>query len=165
MDIANRDRRLLAEIETGLPLVPRPYAAVGARLQMSEAEVIARLRELVAAGVITRFGVIVRHRELGYRANAMVVWDVEDSVVAATGARMAAETCVTLCYRRPRRPGWPYNLFCMIHGTDRPTVLEQVASMRRDLGLETVPYAVLFSTRAYKQQGARYQTRTTLEIA
>ncbi|MCG8356016.1 MAG: AsnC family protein [Kiloniellales bacterium] len=151
------DLDLIAALQDGLPLVPRPYACLGQRIGLSEAEVIARLRGLIDRGVIRRFGVIVRHRALGYRANAMVVWDLPEAEVGAAGARLAALPYVTLCYRRPRRlPDWPYNLFCMIHGTDRDEVLCQVAAAARDCGLEKAMREVLFSTRCFKQRGARY---------
>ena len=44
-------------------------------------EVLDGLRSLVASGVISRLGVVVRHHELGWRANAMTVWDVPDARV------------------------------------------------------------------------------------
>jgi DNA-binding Lrp family transcriptional regulator len=150
-----RDRRLLAALQDGLPFVERPYAAVGARIGMPEDEVIARLRALLADGVIRRFGLVVRHRELGYDANAMAVWDVPDDRVDEAGRRIAGIEFVTLCYRRPRRPpDWPYNLFCMIHGRDRDTVRAQVRTVTGIAGLEARPHAVLFSGRRFKQRGA-----------
>jgi DNA-binding Lrp family transcriptional regulator len=64
--------------------------------------------------------VVVRHHELGYRANAMVVFDVPDAEVDRIGGQLAAEAGVTLCYRRSRSlPHWPYNLYCMVHGRSR----------------------------------------------
>lgn len=157
MELNGRDRRLLAAIQDGLPLVPRPYAAIGDTLGMGEVEVIAGLRRLIEGGVIKRFGVIVRHRELGYRANAMVVWDVPDERVGDAGRTLAALPFITLCYRRPRRlPVWPYNLFCMIHGRDRDAVEALVDQASAAAGLEGLPRAVLFSRRRFKQRGARY---------
>ena len=157
MELNDRDRRLIAAIQDGLPLVPRPYAAIGERIGIGEAEVIAGLRRLIADGVIKRFGVIVRHRELGYRANAMVVWEVSDARVGDAGRNLAALPFVTLCYRRPRRPpAWSYNLFCMIHGRDRGTVEALVDQASAVAGLEDLPRAVLFSRRRFKQRGARY---------
>lgn len=151
------DRRLLAALEDGLPLVARPFAAIARRAGLSEDEAIARLRRLLAAGVAKRFGVIVRHHELGYRANAMAVWDVPDEAVDAVGRKAADFDFVTLSYRRPRRPPeWPYNLFCMVHGRDRETVRAQIARLEADLGLTQRPKAVLFSSRCFKQCGARY---------
>lgn len=157
MELSERDRRLIAAIQDGLPLAPRPYAAIGDGLRMSEAEVIAGLRRLIESGVIKRFGVIVRHRELGYRANAMVVWDVPDGRVGDAGRTLAALPFVTLCYRRPRRlPVWPYNLFCMIHGRDRDAVEELVEQASAAAALAGLPRAVLFSRRRFKQRGAHY---------
>ena len=83
--------------------------------------------------------------------------DVPDADASAIGERMAAESGVTLCYRRPRRlPDWPYNLFCMIHGRERTRVLRRVDDLRRELGIRALPHAVLFSGRCFTQHGARY---------
>ena len=116
-------KALIEAISEGLPLVKKPYAEIASRLHCSEAEVIDGIREITSRGDLKRFGVVVRHRKLGYRANGMVVWDVPDDVTAEIGGRLAALDFVTLCYRRPRRlPDWPYNLFAMIHGRDRVAV-------------------------------------------
>jgi DNA-binding Lrp family transcriptional regulator len=154
--VDDTDRRLLAAIARGLPLVPRPYAEVGARLGLTEAEVIARLAWLGETGVIRRFGVVVRHHELGYGANAMVVWDVPDGEVAALGRCLAGFDFVTLCYRRARAPAWPYNLYCMIHGKSREEVYAHLEWMVNHCGLQRLPHEVLFSRRRFKQCGARY---------
>ena len=159
MTLNEIDRRLVAAVQDGLPLATRPYAEVARMLGLAEDEVIARLTALVAAGTIRRIGIVVRHRELGYRANAMVVWDVDDSIVAEVGRRVGRFPFVTLCYRRPRRlPAWPYNLFCMIHGRDRGVVEEQIEALSRDRGLAGAPRATLFSRARFKQCGARYAT-------
>jgi DNA-binding Lrp family transcriptional regulator len=152
-----RDQALLRVLQEGLPLVSRPYAVMGARVGYSETEVIARLNEWHQNGIIKRLGVIVRHRRLGYRANAMVVFDVPDERVHEVAQRMCQLPFVTLCYRRPRRgPEWPYNLFCMIHGKDRQRVEAQIGHLIEACGLRDRPFANLFSIRCFKQRGARY---------
>ena len=152
-----RAQTLLAAIQSGIPLVRRPYLAIAKHIGASEAEVIRRLRDLLAAKIIKRLGVIVRHRQLGYTANAMVVWDVPDNCVDAIGEQMGQYDFVTLCYRRPRRPPhWPYNLFCMIHGRDRFEVQQQVAHLRKELNLPASAGEILFSRRCFKQRGACY---------
>lgn len=157
MAVSEADRRLLCALAEGLPLEQRPYAALARRLEMSEAEVFERLRRLCEAGVVSRFGVILRHRELGYRANAMTVWDVPDAEVEAAGRRLATLPFVTLSYRRPRRlPRWPYNLFAMIHGQDRESVERLIEEASQAAGLTDHPRAVLFSRRRFKQRGALY---------
>lgn len=151
------DRRLLAAIQHGLPLTSRPYAEIGAHLGLSEEQVITRLAQLKASGVIRRFGVVVRHHELGYSANAMVVWDVPDEQVTELGRCLAGFDFITLCYRRPRRlPQWRYNLYCMIHGQSRDEVLTHLEWMVNHCGLQSLPREVLFSRRRFKQRGAVY---------
>lgn len=152
-----KDRELLSAVEGGLPLVAAPYAEIGRRIGLSEQEVIDRFARLIDTGVVKRLGLVVRHHELGYTANAMVVWDVPDYKVAELGRRAAAKDFVTLCYRRPRRlPEWPFNLFCMIHGKNRAEVRRQIAHLNHETELGAFPNAVLFSCRRFKQCGARY---------
>ncbi len=151
------DRALVRAVQLGLPLVPRPYAAIAQGLGMSEADVIARLSRLIEEDTIKRFGVIVRHKELGYRANGMVVWALPEGRVTELGRCIGRFPFVTLSYRRPcRPPSWPYNLFTMIHGRDREAVLAQVEEIKQHCGLGAVECAVLFSGRRFKQRGARY---------
>ncbi len=153
-----RQTALIAAIQEGLPLVARPWAVIAERLGMREAEVMEWVRALQCDGTIKRLGVVVRHRRLGYRANAMVVWDLPDDRVAEVGHCFGRFGFVTLCYRRPRRlPHWPYNLFTMIHGRDRAEVRTRVDELVAACGLEDVAHAVLFSRRAFKQRGARYR--------
>lgn len=157
MELSERDLGLVAALADGLELVERPFLALGRTLGLDEAEVVARIEALIGAGIIRRFGVIVRHHELGYRANAMAVWDIPDDEVGERGRALAASPEVTLCYRRPRRPpDWPYNLFCMVHGRDRAEVEAVIAGLSARHGLVRFGHAVLFSTRRFKQTGARY---------
>ncbi|MEL0583415.1 MAG: AsnC family protein [Candidatus Thiodiazotropha sp. (ex. Lucinoma kazani)] len=156
-DAESIDLELVCAIQNGLPLVPHPYAHIAAQLGLSEGEVLARLKRLMETGDIRRLGVVVRHRELGYRANAMVVWDVPDERVTEIGRLIGSQSCVTLCYRRPRRPGrWRYNLFCMIHGRSREGVLNNLEKMVERCDLAWIERDVLFSLRRFKQRGARY---------
>ena len=62
---------------------------------------------------------------------------------------------VTLCYQRPRRAGWRYNLFSMIHGCDRNAVRSEVAKLADRLGPASAAHEILFSRRCFRQRGAR----------
>lgn len=150
-------RALIASLQAGLPLVAQPFAALAAQLGVTEAEVLQRLQTWVASGAIKRFGVVVRHHELGFQANAMLVQDVPDALVDQIGRALAEDKAVTLCYRRPRvLPAWRYNLFCMIHGRQREEVLAHIAKLRADHGLDALPHEILFSRTRFKQIGASY---------
>mgnify|MGYP000252834910 CR=1 FL=1 len=149
--------RLRALLEQGLPLTPRPWRTLAEQVGLSEQQVVACVHRWQADGMIKRLGLVVKHRRLGIQANAMVVWDVPDARVAEVGRRLARETAVTLCYRRPRHlPEWPYNLFCMIHGARRERVETQLAAIVARLGLGELEHRMLFSTHAYRQCGGRY---------
>ena len=102
-------------------------------------------------------GLVVRHHELGYCSNALVVWDVPDQKTSALGKQIGNIEFVTLCYRRPRRlPMWPFNFFCMIHGKTRADVRRKIAKLNHETDLGAFSSAVMFSRRRFKQRGARY---------
>ena len=149
------DRQILQQLSSGLPLVARPYAEMAARLDRSEAEVLERTAALQDAGLISRLGVIVRHRALGWRSNAMVVWDLPSDRIDEAGPRLAALRGVTLCYERRPAPGrWPYRLYNMIHARSRDEAHGVLEAARALPELAGVPHKVLFSTRCFKQTGA-----------
>ena len=151
------ERSLMTAVQAGLPLEPRPFEALGRTIGATEGMVVEMLEGWLHEGVVKRFGVVVRHHELGFRANAMCVWDVPDEVVHELGCRLAHEPAVTLCYRRSRAlPAWPYSLYCMIHGKSRDEVLSARDDIARRLDLDRWAHEVLFSTRRFKQRGARY---------
>jgi siroheme decarboxylase len=166
-------QQLFAVVEQGLPLVAQPYLAIAEQIGASENDVINTLSAWQQQGLIRRLGLVVRHRQLGYCANAMVVWNVTDSEVNTIGEKLANESVVTLCYQRARvLPQWQYNLFCMIHGKDKAQVLQQLDDICQRHQLDNIEKDVLFSVKAYKQQGARFssvdkqdKTRTTEELA
>ena len=84
------DRRLIAATQAGLPLVPRPYDAVGAQLGVSGAAVRERLAGMLREGLVRRIGAVPNHYALGYTANGMTVWDVDDARVDELGEKVGA---------------------------------------------------------------------------
>jgi len=151
------DRALIKAVQSGLPVVSRPYAEIAKQLNSTEDNVISRLQFLIDNGAIKRYGVVVRHKELGYTANGMVVWNIPDEKVEELGKCIGKYECVTLSYRRPRRlPDWSYNLFTMVHGSSREEVAQKVKQITEECGLQDIEHTILFSTRRFKQRGASY---------
>ncbi len=149
-------RRLILATQQGLPLTPEPYAELARTLGCDEATVLAGIEDLLARGVIRRIGVVPNHYAIGYSANGMSVWDVDDAVVDALGERIGRLPFVTHCYRRPRHlPDWPYNLFAMLHGGNRDEVMVHVEDVRALLGEACRSSDVLFSTQILKKTGLR----------
>ena len=149
-------RRLILATQQGLPLTPEPYAELARTLGCDEATVLAGIEDLLARGVIRRIGVVPNHYAIGYSANGMSVWDVDDAVVDALGERIGQLPFVTHCYRRPRHlPDWPYNLFAMLHGGNRDEVMVHVEEVRVLLGEACRSSDVQFSTQILKKTGLR----------
>ena len=158
------DLQLIEVLQGGLAIVSRPYALIGRQLDMSEDEVIVHLTRLKQLGLIKRLGAIVNHRKLGYRSNAMVVFDVPGYLVEQIAGHVSQFSFVNLCYLRPRRgKQWPYNLYCMIHGKNREKVLQQLEHLTESCGLLQFNREVLFSRKCFKQRGALYKAASIQE--
>lgn len=152
--LSEKDKAIIRELQKGLPLESRPFKVMAGRLGMSEEELINRVKYFMENGEIRRFGAAVRHHELGYVANAMVVWDVPDEETARIGKLMAEFDKVTHCYQRPRFPNWPYNLFTMVHGQTRQECVETAEEIARITGIDR--YLLLFSSAELKKSSMRY---------
>jgi DNA-binding Lrp family transcriptional regulator len=156
MALDDFDRQLIAATQGGLPLVPRPYDAVGDRLGVSGKQVRERLAQMLESGLIRRIGAVPNHYRLGFTANGMSVWDVDDALVDQLGERIGQLPGVSHCYRRPRRlPSWPYNLFAMLHGRSRAEVEQQAVQLRELLGSACRGHDILYSTAILKKTGLR----------
>ncbi|MFO1263931.1 MAG: AsnC family transcriptional regulator [Rhodoferax sp.] len=156
MALDDFDRQLIAATQGGLPLVPRPFDAVGERLGVSGQQVRERLAQMLKTGLIRRIGAVPNHYRLGFTANGMSVWDVDDALVDQLGERIGQLPGVSHCYRRPRRlPSWPYNLFAMLHGRTRAEVEQQAVQLRELLGTACRGHDILYSTAILKKTGLR----------
>ena len=153
--IDDSDRAVMQALSEGMAPTARPFADLAERLGQSEEAVIDRVQKLAGAGILSRIGLIVRHRALGWRANAMCVFDVPPDRIAECGTALTAVQGVTLCYeRRPVADVWPYTLYCMIHGRSRAETLDVLSQARVAAQLVNYDYRVLFSTRCFRQRGA-----------
>jgi DNA-binding Lrp family transcriptional regulator len=156
MPLDELDRRIVRATQSGLPLVRRPYEAVGAALGISGEQVRERLQAMLDGGLIRRIGAVPNHYRLGFSANGMSVWDVADERVDELGERIGQLPFVSHCYRRPRRaPVWTYNLFAMLHGRSRDEVEAQAAQVAALLGDACRAHDILYSTAILKKTGLR----------
>ncbi len=150
------DRALILATQAGLPLVAEPYRAVADTIGTSEADVIARLAAMQADGRLRRIAAVPNHYALGYHANGMTVWDVDDRDAMALGEQVGALPFVSHCYLRPRAlPDWPYNLFAMVHARTRADATGLIARIAKLLGPACRAGDVLYSTRILKKTGLR----------
>lgn len=154
------DRDLIVATQQGLPLVSDPWAAVGEQIGISGEEALARFQRLQTSGALRRVAAVPNHYRLGYQYNGMTVWDVDDDRVRQLGQAAGELPFVSHCYRRPRhRPLWPYNLFAMVHGTNRDEVETKAERIHELLGDACRGHQTLYSSAILKKTGLRLQSK------
>jgi len=147
-------RQLLGRLEEPLPVIPRPWEAVAAALDASQEEVMTAVDALKRSGIIRRVAAVLRHRSVGYAANAMVCLRLPEGRVAEAGERAARLSWVSHCYQRESRPEWPYALYAMVHARSR----EQCDGLVGNLAevVEAEGLQVLYSQRELKKRRIKY---------
>ena len=153
--LSDRDKEIVRVLQEGVPLVNRPFQALAGQLDMSEEELLETIEDFLRRGIIRRFGAVMRHQDLGYVANAMIVWQVPEDRIEEVGGIMAGFQEVTHCYQRPAYPpDWPYNLFTMVHGRRREDCREIASRLSKAAGIDN--FRMIFSTDELKKSGMKY---------
>jgi DNA-binding Lrp family transcriptional regulator len=152
----DEDKKLIVELQRGLPLVSRPFAELGERVGLSEAEVIQRVQAWQDAGALRRLGAALRHRTVGYMANAMLVWRIPEDRIGEVGEKFAALPEVTHCYERVVLPEWPYNLYTMVHAATQEECLALAEKLAGLAGVSASEYDVLYSYAELKKSSMDY---------
>ncbi len=154
------DRKIITATQAGLPLLKKPYAAIAEQLGVDVETVKQRLNTMLDNGQIRRIGAVPNHYQLGYKANAMSVWNVADDKITELGKKLGALPFVSHCYERPRfLPEWPYNLFAMLHGKSREEVAVKVSQVVKLLGEYCSGYELLYSKQILKKTGLRLKEK------
>ena len=111
-------------------------------------------------GAIRRIAAVPNHYRLGYRHNGMTVWEVDEAQLGRLGPLVGAQEFVSHCYRRPRREGWNFNLFAMVHGRSAEEIDAYRDEIRLLLGSACRADDMLVSSRILKKTGLRVGSTT-----
>lgn len=151
--LTSAERRLIGAVQGDTEVRSDYFAGIAEKLGMKEWDVLSALELWRRKGRLKRIGLLLRHRAAGWTANGMCCWRVEGDSTAA-GRALAARGEVTHCYERPQAPGFPYNLFAMVHAHSQEESRNQFAALDAHLA-ETqgakLPGTMLLSTREYKK--------------
>ena len=148
-------------MQEGLPICPEPYAAIAEQLNINEQELHTRIEKMLGMGTIRRIGLVPNHYRIGYRYNAMTVWELDDKKVDSIGELLGQQSSVSHCYKRPSKlPTWPFNLFAMVHGRSLSEVNDKIEALRHLIGDDCRQSAVLFSEKILKKTGLRLKNRS-----
>lgn len=148
-------RQLVELTQAGLPLVEDPWAWLAEKLGIDVDATLALLQRLQADGAIRRIAAVPNHYRLGYRHNGMTVWEVDEAQLGRLGPLVGSQAFVSHCYRRPRREGWNYNLFAMVHGRSAEEIDAYRNEIRQLLGSACRADDMLVSSRILKKTGLR----------
>jgi DNA-binding Lrp family transcriptional regulator len=148
------EKRIVAFIQGDIAITRQPYLDIAQKLGVSESALLESLQSLCDRGVIRRFGATLRHQKSGFRANAMVAWQVEEERLDGVGQIMAAFPQVSHCYRRDPSKNWPYNLYTMVHASDKDTCRQIANEMAA--ASKVAHYEILFSYKELKKTSMRY---------
>lgn len=141
--------RLIRATQGDLEIRSDFFAAVAEKIGSTESAVLEKLCAWKASGVLRRLGAILRHRELGFKANGMCCWNPPENQVMEAGRKLASFPEVTHCYERPWTEIFPFRLYAMIHtpSFEETEKLFQTLSARAGL----VEGTVLLSVREFKK--------------
>ncbi|MGD0540093.1 MAG: Lrp/AsnC family transcriptional regulator [Tepidisphaeraceae bacterium] len=154
--LSQRDIEFVRVLQRDLPIVQRPFDAWAREVGVTVDELLAAAKRFRIRGIMRRFSAVLRHRQLGFDANAMGVWIVPPPRQDELGAVAAGFSQVSHCYLRPSYPEWPYNIYTMIHARRRAEgeiILKDIAAAT---GIQR--YAALYSTHEYKKVRIQYFT-------
>jgi DNA-binding Lrp family transcriptional regulator len=127
--LADLDRELLNAVQWDFPLEPRPYAALGDRLGLSEPEVRARVAHVKELGVLRQLSAIFDTRALGY-GSALVAAKIDPARVDAAAEVISAHPGVSHNYKRNHA----YNLWYTIAVPPGDVLEDHVDALHRESG-------------------------------
>jgi siroheme decarboxylase len=154
IEITENDKHFIRELQKDLKVIPEPFKEMAENLRITTTELFAKAKEYEKNGVMRRFAAILRHRDAGFSANGMVVWQVPDEKIDEIGYKLAAFPQVSHCYRRPVYSDWRFNLFSMIHARTLEAA-EKIAVEMSEI-VEIKDYRILFSSREFKKERVKY---------
>jgi DNA-binding Lrp family transcriptional regulator len=152
--LTDQDKNLIRELQKDIQLVPEPFIKSAKNLGMSTADLLSKAKEFERTGIMRRFAAILRHREAGFSANGMVVWNVPEDKVEETGYKIASFPQVSHCYQRPVYADWPFSLFSMIHARTTEAAETFASEISSAVGIKD--YRILYSSREFKKERVKY---------
>jgi DNA-binding Lrp family transcriptional regulator len=148
------DKKFIRELQKDLEIVDKPFLNATQKLGLTEEQIFEKLRYYENIGVMRRFAAILRHRDVGFTANGMIVWEVPDERITEVGEKLGAFPQVSHCYQRPVYKDWPYSVFSMIHCKSIDEAKNMAKEIQKEIQVDD--YKILFSAREFKKTRVEY---------
>ena len=140
------DKKLLNELQFNFPITANPFAVIGERLGIAEAEILRRIRLLKEQGIIRRIGPTFEGSKLGY-VNALVAMRVSPERLDQAGEFVSHYNEVTHNYARDH----VYNLWFTLTCESQARMDEIIKEIKGNNGcsdLEILPAGKKFKINA-----------------
>jgi len=157
-----QDKDFIRELQKDMDIIDEPFVNAANNLGLTENELFEKLKHYEDIGVMRRFAAILRHRQIGYTANGMIVWKVPEDKISKVGEKLGAFPQVSHCYERPTYPDWPYNVFSMIHCKTHDEAYDVAKTIQDQIHVDD--YDILFSTREFKKTRVEYFVENSFTI-
>lgn len=149
-EMDSTDRKLLDIIQTAFPLLPRPYAALGEQIGITEQEAFDRVMGLKNRGIIRRLGANFQSAKLGFVSTLCAAKVPEDKLESFT-QRVNACPGVTHNYLRDHS----YNIWFTLISPSRDDEAATLAQLTKETGIAilNLPATHLYKIRVnFKMQ-------------
>jgi len=148
------EKNYIRELQKDLEIIERPFLKSAQKLGITEEQLLEKIKQYEEMGVMRRFAAILRHREVGFTANGMIVWKVSDERIEEVGAKLGAFPQISHCYQRPVYPDWPYSVFSMVHCKSIEEAQDMAKQIQKQVDVDD--YKILFSSREFKKTRVEY---------
>ena len=152
--VTEEDKQFIRELQKDMEIIDRPFLKSAQTLGISEEQLFEKIKYYEEIGVMRRFAAILRHRDVGFTANGMIVWEVPEDRIEQVGEKLGAFPQVSHCYQRPVYPDWPYNVFSMIHCKSKDEAEDVAKIIQKQINVDD--YMILFSAREFKKIRVEY---------
>ena len=152
--LSEKEMAIVRALQNDLPLVPEPYKLLAEQLGMTEEALIDGIKGLQDKGCLKRISIALRHNNVGYTINVMIVWDVPEGRIMEAGEALANHERVTHCYDRAKADEFDYNLYSMVHAMTEEEY-QSIVNQLVDL-VQPIKYQELRTQAELKKIGMKY---------
>ena len=158
----DEDKNFIRELQKDMEIIDEPFVKSAKNLGITEDALFEKMKYYESIGVMRRFAAILRHRQVGFTANGMIVWKVPENRISDVGHTLGSFPQISHCYQRPTYPDWPYNVFSMIHCKTHDEANEMAKTIQNQIDVDD--YKILFSSREFKKTRVEYFVESSFTL-
>ena len=156
------DKDFIRELQKDMEIIDEPFVKAANNLGITEDELFSKMKHYESLGVLRRFAAILRHRQVGFTANGMIVWKVPEDRITSVGETLGSFPQISHCYERPTYDDWPYNVFSMIHCKTHDEAYDVAKTIQNQIDVND--YKILFSSREFKKTRVEYFVENSFSL-